>query len=157
MSDSALRELRTFLENDEAIYRSRIVPMVANLDRKVKQGKYDSALAPKLFMYAVDDAAVGYVIDPKPVHKATTEEKKEARRIFPTALRMKLAMELRDSYEEEAPNRGVQINPERHLCGSCAKHEKEEIVKQGEAQLRAFEAAESERRKRARARRHPNF
>lgn len=130
-----LTELRLFIENESALY-GKVQAITAALDRKIKQGKYDSALAPKAWLYLVDDGAVAYVIAPRPVYKATTAEKNEARRVFPTALRKKLAEEMRDAYESEAGERGVQIHPERHLCGSCAKHETKAMKRVGTSKRR---------------------
>lgn len=134
MSD-ALTELRLFIENTGAL-SPKIQAITTELDRKVKQGKYDSALAPKAWLYLVDEGAVAYVTDPRPVHRATTAEKNEARRTFPTTVRKKLAEEMRDSYEEELSERGLSIHPERHLCGTCAKHETKAMKRIG-GKLRA--------------------
>lgn len=56
----AARELALFAENDGDLYRSRILPIIANLAKKKAAGTYDAALALKLWGYAADDAAKRY-------------------------------------------------------------------------------------------------
>lgn len=59
-NDTDARELTLFAENDGDLYRSRILPIIANLARKVARGTFDPALAPTLWRYAADDAAQRY-------------------------------------------------------------------------------------------------
>lgn len=44
------------IDNEEPLYK-RKVEMYKNLSKKKKSGKYDAALAPKLFVYLVEEAA----------------------------------------------------------------------------------------------------
>ena len=54
------RELELFIVNDANIYRQRIQPIIKNMQRKSKAGKYDADLAIKGFMYAVNDGIKAY-------------------------------------------------------------------------------------------------
>ena len=53
-------ELKLYIENDSDLYRQKIVPIVKNIQRKMKSGKYDHKKAPKLWKYLVDDGAKKY-------------------------------------------------------------------------------------------------
>lgn len=110
------------MENDGEVYRQMQRSFIPNLDKKVKQGKYDSALAPKLWMHLVDFAAEKYVKD-----YGSGGGRGEARTTFPTTVRKEIADDLRDEYERELPNRGMHIHKDRHLCTICQKHEVAEI------------------------------
>jgi len=132
MDTAALTELRLYMENDSDVYSRRNRDFWPNLDRKVKGGRYDSALAPKLFQYLVDFGAEKYVKEFGSVGRSDTAAiKREARRLFPTEVRRKLAEELRDEYEEEAKERGLVIHKDRHLCNACAEHESNVIKHEG--------------------------
>ncbi len=60
IDEHAARELELYMENDEPIYRQRIMPIEENLKKKIKRGNYSLGLSVKLWMYAVDDAAKKY-------------------------------------------------------------------------------------------------
>ena len=51
-------ELRIFIDNDGDLYRQQLTPIIKNLLRKIKSGKYDHKKAPKLWMYLVDNDTV---------------------------------------------------------------------------------------------------
>ena len=53
-------ELKLFIDNDANLYRQRLVPIVKNIQKKMKSGKYDHKKAPKLWMYLVTDGAKKY-------------------------------------------------------------------------------------------------
>lgn len=53
-------KLILFADNDANLYRQSKQPVEANLDRKIKAGKYDHALATKLWGYHADRAAQAY-------------------------------------------------------------------------------------------------
>ena len=53
-------ELKLFIDNDGDLYRQRLVPIVKNIQKKMKSGKYDHKKAPKLWKYLVDDGAKKY-------------------------------------------------------------------------------------------------
>ncbi len=56
----AANELYLFAVNDANLYRQRIIPIIANLRKKVSKGIYNPELALKLWKYAADDAAKRY-------------------------------------------------------------------------------------------------
>jgi len=59
LSDEA-RELTLHADNDRHLHMSSHEPIMTNLRKKVKEGKYDSALAKKLWRYHADRAAQDY-------------------------------------------------------------------------------------------------
>jgi hypothetical protein len=56
----AARELELYIENDRDLYRQRFLPMVLNLQRKIKKGVFRQRLAIKMFQYLSDDGAKKY-------------------------------------------------------------------------------------------------
>ena len=56
-----VRELRLFIDNDARIYKSRYIPILKNLSKFKKKGKYESKLAIKAFMYLIDDGVKQYI------------------------------------------------------------------------------------------------
>ena len=59
----AVNELDSYLMNDEELYRSRFMPIIENIKRKMRRGIYAHEKVIKLWMYLVDDAARKYVQD----------------------------------------------------------------------------------------------
>ena len=53
-------ELELFLENDGQLYRQQFIPIIKNIQRKIKSGKYDHNQAPKLWMYYVENGLKKY-------------------------------------------------------------------------------------------------
>ena len=53
-------ELKLYIENDPNLYKQKLIPIVKNIQRKMKSGKYDHNKAPKLWMYLVDEGAKKY-------------------------------------------------------------------------------------------------
>ena len=53
-------ELKLFIDNDGQLYKQRLIPIVKNIQKKMKSGKYDHKKAPKLWMYLEDDGAKKY-------------------------------------------------------------------------------------------------
>ncbi len=53
-------ELKLYIENDGDLYKQKIIPIVKNIQKKMKSGKYDHKQAPKLWMYLVTDGAKKY-------------------------------------------------------------------------------------------------
>lgn len=90
LDQNAAAELQLFIENDERIYRSRFVPVMQNLKRKLDKGTYDHSLAPKLWRYLVDAAAKAYDPDSGQWHK-----------MFNTTTRQHVAQTLADEYRED--------------------------------------------------------
>lgn len=56
---TAARELDLYAENTAELY-PQFVSIIDNLSGKIEYGKYDAALAPKLWMYWYDAAARRY-------------------------------------------------------------------------------------------------
>ena len=57
------RELKMYIDNDGQLYNSRYMPIIKNLSKKMKKGKFDKRLAVKGFMYLVDDGVKKYIRD----------------------------------------------------------------------------------------------
>ena len=53
-------ELKLYIDNDGDLYKQRLIPIVKNIQRKMKSGKYDHSKDPKLWKYLVDDGAKKY-------------------------------------------------------------------------------------------------
>ena len=81
-------ELKLYIENDADLYRQKIVPIVKNIQRKMKSGKYDHSKAPKLWMYLVDEGAKKYSKEFPGVK-------------FDKKVKQKVAQEFADEYKEE--------------------------------------------------------
>jgi hypothetical protein len=92
----AAHELVLYAENDGDLYRQSALPIIANLQRKVKSGKYDHELAIKLWRYHADRAAKKY--------------NKEHGGEFSPATRDLAAKEFRDGYDEEVQGISEDVN-----------------------------------------------
>jgi len=87
---TAANELDLYAENTSELYNQK-KSILANIKRKLKSGKYDHALAPKLWMHWVDAAAKRYVREfGSPGARIDS--------IFNKATREHLAKELADRY-----------------------------------------------------------
>lgn len=138
IADTA-RELSLYMENDGTVHQRMLRDFIPNLDKKVRQGKYDSALAPKLWMYLVDFAAERYTKEYGDVAGMTgnrprdqTAIKRLARQQFPTEARKIVAKEWAEDYEAHLGDRGLHIHKDRRLCNVCRKHETEDLKRIGE-------------------------
>lgn len=108
----AARELRLFIESDSDLYRQQFMPIIENIKRKMKSGKYDAALAPKLWGYLVDAGAKKYN---KEYGDGTLSLK-----MFNKATRNHLAHDLSGHYQEAIENGeygeiAYKKNPLNHL------------------------------------------
>ena len=56
-----MQELKLYIDNDASLYRQRYMPILKNLSKKKKKGRYRKGLASKAFMYMIDDGAKRYV------------------------------------------------------------------------------------------------
>ena len=83
-----VRELQLYIENDGDLYKSKLIPIVKNIQRKMKSGKYDHKKAPKLWMYLVTDGAKKYTKEFPDVK--FSKQEKEA-----------VAQEFADEYKDE--------------------------------------------------------
>ena len=89
-------ELKLSIENDSELYRQQIVPIIKNVQKKMKKGTYDHLKAPKLWMYLVDNGAKRYV-------KAYGGDVKT---MFPKDLRKSVAVEFANEYRAEIEIQG---------------------------------------------------
>ena len=89
-----MRELKLYIDNDSSLYRQRYMPILKNLSRKKKQGKFRKSLASKAFMYLIDDGAKRY----------TKEYGGNARDMFPKRQRQMLSKDYVDEFEDTFKN-----------------------------------------------------
>ena len=85
------RELKLYIEADQDLYKQQIVPIIENVQQKMKSGKYDHAQAPELWMYLVDNGAKKYV----------KEFGGDANKDFPKDLRLSIANQFANEYKAE--------------------------------------------------------
>lgn len=83
-------ELSLYIQNNERIYRQRILPITKNLARKMVKGQYDDKKAIKAWYYAAEDGAKAY-------HSEFGSGGKWSD-MFSKATRMATAEELRDIF-----------------------------------------------------------
>lgn len=60
VDQAAARDLELYIENDGQLYRSQTAPILTNLAKKRRAGKYQHDLAVKLFGYLVEAGAKKY-------------------------------------------------------------------------------------------------
>ena len=89
-----MKELKLYIDNDQDMYRQRYIPLLKNLSRKKKQGKFRKSLASKAFMYLIDDGAKRY----------TKEYGGNVRDTFPKRQRQMLAQDYVDEFESVFKN-----------------------------------------------------
>jgi len=89
----AATELRLYIENDGDLYRRQLMPIINNIKRKMKSGRYDHSLAPKLWLYLVDEGAKKYT-------KEFDAASAKWNLTFPKPLRMAVAQEMADDYRD---------------------------------------------------------
>jgi hypothetical protein len=87
VDEDAAIELELYAENTSELYNQK-KSILANIQRKLKSGRYDHSLAPKLWMYWVDTAAKRY-----------QKEFGSGSPIFNKNTRMAVAKELADRYK----------------------------------------------------------
>jgi hypothetical protein len=100
----AQTELRLFIENDSQLYHSQMVPIIKNVQRRKAKGTYDPSLAPKLWLYLVDEGARKYV-------KEFGSPGDKIQNIFPKSVRMALAEEMAKNYSERIDNGDFDAYP----------------------------------------------
>ena len=96
---TAARELKLYIVNDRDLYKRQIVPIIKNVQRKMKSGKYDHRQAPKLWMYLVDNGAKQYV----------KEFGGDVKTMFPKDLRLSIANEFANEYKAEIEIQGGEM------------------------------------------------
>ena len=87
-------ELTLYIDNNADLYRQQVTPIIQNLKRKIKNGIYDPILALKLWGYLADNGAKRY-------HKEFGDENIKWFEMFPKNVRLEVAKELQDHYDEE--------------------------------------------------------
>ena len=97
--EHAETELKLYIENDPQLYRRQIVPIIKNIQRKMKSGKYDHTKAPKLWMYLVDNGAKKYV----------KEFGGDVRSQFPKDVRQSVAVQFANEYRAEIEIQGGEM------------------------------------------------
>ena len=85
-----MTELKLYIDNDSSLYRQRYMPILKNLSKKKKKGRYRKTLAQKAFMYLIDDGAKRYV----------RSYGGNARDVFPKRQRKDLAKEYVEEFEQ---------------------------------------------------------
>jgi len=89
-------ELKLYIENDGDLYKQKIIPIVKNIQRKMKSGKYDHKKAPKLWMYLADEGAKKYAKEFPGVK-------------FDKRVRQQVAVEFADEYRDEIEVQGGEM------------------------------------------------
>jgi len=95
----AIQELKLYIENDRDLYRQQIVPIIKNIQRRMKKGTYDHLKAPKLWMYLVDNGAKKYV----------KEFGGDVKSQFPKDVRHSVAVEFANEYRAEIEAQGGEM------------------------------------------------
>jgi len=98
VDEHAARELELYIDNDYQLYRQK-TEIRKNQLRKVKSGKYNPALAPKLWMYLVDAGAKKY-------NKAFGSPGVPWHKVFPKETRMHVAQEYAKEFDSELRSAG---------------------------------------------------
>jgi hypothetical protein len=93
-------ELFLYATNDGDLYRQKIMPILENLAKKIKKGKYDKALAVKLWRYVADDAAKKYTFEHVSRHGKQYWQQITGYGIFTVPMRNEVAMLLQENYDE---------------------------------------------------------
>ena len=93
VDSDAVNELDSFIQNDEDLYRRRFMPILTNIQRKMKRGVYDPKKVIKLWMYLVDDAAREYV-------NQFGSQDQDVKDVFPKETRIKVAQVIADREKE---------------------------------------------------------
>jgi hypothetical protein len=86
-------ELVLYITNDGRLYRSRTIPIINNLARKMKAGRYDNEQAIKAWQYLADDGVRQYARE--------FGSGKGSLTLLPKNTRVEIAKRLRDYYLED--------------------------------------------------------
>jgi hypothetical protein len=110
--ETEAHELALFTVNDGTLYRQRAQPIMANLRKKIRSGKYDAAKALKLWAYLADAGAQAYT------KEFGTPGPNGSYGVFSKADRALAAQEIAEHYDEEL--RG-KTNPRCHMRRNPAR------------------------------------
>ena len=95
------RELALYTINTGEIYRGQTQAVIANLARKMKQGKFDATLAVKAFEYVAEIGAKQY-------HKEFGSKNFPWYKMFTPESRELAALEMFEHYEEQITEQSKQ-------------------------------------------------
>ena len=91
--ESAATELVLYIENDAQLYKQQFQPIIKNLQKKFKSGKYDKDKAIKLWTYMAETGAKKYARE--------FADAKDWNTIFTVATRKEVARQLEENNREE--------------------------------------------------------
>lgn len=91
--DVAMNELELYLENDGELYRQQFMSIIENLKKKLKSGAYNHELAPKLWLYYIENGAKKYA-------KEFASSPSEWKNMFKKTDRIILSQKLADYYHD---------------------------------------------------------
>lgn len=110
-------DLVLWIENDPKVYR-KLVNIVKNIQKKMKAGKYNHLLAPKLWMGLVDDGVKSYT-------KEMGITSKEANETFTKKIKLSVSNTLADKYKTEIEAQDgkmfEEVELEENLISQIAK------------------------------------
>jgi hypothetical protein len=95
---SVKRELELFIDNTEKLYTRHYVPILKNLTKHKKAGKYDRTLAAKAFEHLMTEGAKQYGIE-------FADGAKSGLNMFSTTIRRDLALEYAIDFESKFDNK----------------------------------------------------
>ena len=75
----AMGEIEMYIDNNGNLYRQQFLPIIKNIQRKIKAGRYDHALAPKLWGYLIENGMKMYAKenrDPRWMDLLSTKDRK---------------------------------------------------------------------------------
>ncbi len=109
---TAARELELYIVNDGTLYRQSVQPIIANLAKKIRKGKYDKAKAVKLWQYAADFGAQRYTQEFGGSYGKHSGNGSYGAFSAPT--RRTVAAALQEYYQDELDAAVMKTNPRRH-------------------------------------------
>lgn len=90
----AMDEIEMFIDNDGDLYRQQFMPIIKNIQKKIKSGRYDHKLALKLWGYLIENG----------MKKYAKENGERWMDLLSTKDRKVLAMKYADVYYDEIMN-----------------------------------------------------
>ena len=127
VDSDAMNELKLFIANDEDLYRRQFMPIVANIKRKIKRGVYNHEMAPKLWMYLVDNAAKKYV-------KEFGSPEQDVKDMFPKELRTEIEQNcdyVGNQFAEEARKIHYGEAEEKSIYGEASLEDAKTLLDEG--------------------------
>jgi hypothetical protein len=115
-----------FINKDPELNKNRFSPVIKNLQRKRRDGSYDSGLAAKAFRVLIDEGASKYFNDSEGNLLGETFD--NHRQMFPTDVREQVAEEFRDQFEANVQMGNVTEGIDAKIAALVM--EAEEMVKE---------------------------